>query len=201
MKEQVPVKRPLLAIPVLCATAFMVGACTGPGQPSSAPSSTTTAPSTGTATSSTPAAGPLAAVNPCSLLTPSQLPQHQLGQGAYSSPADGVRQCQWQRLNAAGSVVDDSAYILSAAIYDHTSLQTINETGNTTASYQPFGQHQARLAKDTHPGSGTCEVQISASNTTALTILVDPLLGDINYACTVVEQAAPIMVANLPANW
>ena len=154
-----------------------------------------------TATSSATAAGPLTNVNPCSLLTPSQLPQHKLDQGTYSSPADGVRQCEWQRLNTSNGQVDTSAYVLSAAVYDDTSLQNLNETGNTTAPYQAFGQHQARLAKNTDPASNTCEVQISASSATALTISVDPLLGNIDYACTVVEQAAPILVANLPANW
>lgn len=195
-------KRPLSAIPILCTTAFLIGACSGSSQPTSAPAPPTTATTTSsTTTTRTTAAEPLATVNPCSLLTPTQLPQHKLGQGAYSSPADGVRQCEWQRLNTSSGAVDTSAYVLSAAIFDDTSLQNLNETGNTTTPYQSFGQHQARLAKNTNPASNTCEVQISASNATALTISVDPLLGNIDYACTVVEQAAPILIANLPANW
>jgi hypothetical protein len=101
--------------------------------------------------------------------------------------------------------VDTGAYVLSAAIFGETSLENLNETGNTTAPYQPpghpFGQHQARLAKNTNPASNTCEVQISASSATVLTVSVDPLLGNIDYACTVVEQAAPILVVNLPENW
>lgn len=198
-------KRPLLAIPVVCATAFLAVACSGSTQPSSAPAPTTVPSMTitigTTTTSSAPVAGPLATVNPCSLLTPAQLPQHKLGQGVNHTPADGVRTCDWERLDTSSGQVDDSAYNLNAAIYDDTSLQNINETGNTTTAYQSFGQHQARLAKSTDPASNTCEVQISASDTTALTISVDPLLGSIDYACTVVEQAAPILVANLPANW
>ena len=195
-------KRLLLVVSVVCATALLVSACSDSNQSSSPPSSTTIATSaSNTTTRSAAASGPLATVNPCSLLTSSQLPQHQLGQGAYSSPADGVRQCEWQRLDTSSGAVDTSAYVLSAAIYDNTSLQNLNETGNATAPYQPFGQHQARLAKNTNPASNTCEVQISASNDTALTVSVDPLLGGIDYACTVAEQAAPILVANLPEHW
>jgi hypothetical protein len=202
VKEQIPVKRLLLAISVVCATAFLVGACSGSSQSSSNPSSTTIATSGSTTTSrSAAAAGPLATVNPCSLLTSSQLPQHQLGHGAYSSPADGVRQCEWQHLDTSSGAADTSAYVLSAAIYDNTGLQNLNETGNTTAPYQSFGQHQARLAKNTNPASNTCEVQISASNATALTVSVDPLLGNIDYACIVLGQAAPILVSNLPEKW
>lgn len=92
-------------------------------------------------------------------------------------------------------------YILSASVYDNTSLQHLNETGNTTAPYPSVDQHQALLAKNTNPASNTCEVQISASNTTALTISVDPLIENIDYACTIAEQATSVLVANLPKSW
>jgi hypothetical protein len=194
--------RLFLVVPILCATTCASGACSNSNQLPSAPSSATvTTAATSVTTSGASAAKPLANVNPCSLLTPTQLPQHQLGQGAYSAPADGVRQCEWQRLNTSSGAVDTSAYILSAAIYDKTSLRNINETNNTTEAYDHFGQHQALLAKNTNSASNTCEVQISASDSTTLTISVDPLVGNIEYACTIVEQAAPVLVANLPANW
>lgn len=188
--------RQVIAVPLLLAATLALGACSSP-TPHSTPAASTAPPSAGSTTTSGNGSNPdpLAAVNPCSLLTPGQLTQHNLIADS-SGKEIGARFCSWRRPESSTDPTNLQGYVLSVNIYDHNGLNEFNKGTYVVTPYQTLNNYQTELEKD--PVSQDCQVSIAITATSRVDIDAIPSNGRMDTACTIAEGAAPVIAQNLP---
>ncbi len=190
--------RQLFAVPLLLAATITLGACSSPTQDPTPATSTDSSPAgSSTATSGSSNADPLASVDPCSLLTPSQLTQHNLAADSSGEEA-GARFCSWRRPETSTDPNNLQGYVLRVNIYDHNGLNDFNKGSYTITPYQSLNNHQAELEKNS--ADQTCEVSIAITASSRVDIDALPSNGRLDSACTIAEGAAPVIAQNLPAS-
>jgi len=163
---------PLLAVVVVAGCANAVA-----GSPAA---------TTGSPTSATdpPSAGPSAAIDPCTLLTGTEI--HQLG--LLSSGRDtsaGARSCSWHK---AGQ------YTVGAGVFDQVGLAQLSNVGRTITSH-PVGSHDGRQVLSQEGG---CGVYLQITKTSIVDIVVVDALGD-TQSCQLADQYATLIEQKLPA--
>jgi hypothetical protein len=134
------------------------------------------------------AAAKLAAIDPCTLLTPAQIDQYGLRKKEVGELA-GARQCGWSHPS------DDhgkGGYAVGPAIRDHQGLRDINTDGYTMTD-QPVGRHQGRQAQQ--DGDAGCLVSIGVTESARVDIAA---AGEPGTACQVANQFATLMEPLLP---
>ena len=183
-----------MTFPLVFAAALAMAGCSLQNPVDPAATTTTTS-----ATPDTPP-GPLASVDPCSLLSPDQQHQHGMTQDDAGQQA-GVRFCQWQKpsTNSSSDPANPNGFEVVVNIYDHNGLNDFNKAGLTIAPHDPVDQHQAELIKDTKVHD--CIIGIATSDTSRIEIGADPNSGDTDHACSLAEQELPLILDNLPGGW
>lgn len=177
---------PVIALAILATLALSGCATSTPGAAST--TSRTTRPST--TPSSTTAAGPLANVDPCSLLDPAVISQNQLHPDK-SGIGPGTRYCRWD----TGTTANGIEYNIAINVYDHAGLDQLSTIGFTVSNY-PVGKHSGRVSKDTV--GGTCAVSIGVTTTSRVDVVGVDGAGDETRACGVATAVAPSVEQKLP---
>lgn len=182
----------MLVLPLLVVAVIGLSACSAPqpGSPTAEPSTATSVPAT-SAPSSTAGADPLASVDPCSLLTASELSGNGLRPGKTVT-APGGRACRWERPDD-GATID--GYVLQVIIYDTAGIDQLNTQGGTVSDYS-VGKYQGKLFQDTV--GNACIVSLGTSGTSRVDIYVGSRLG-LATGCTLVKGVAPAIVSHFPA--
>lgn len=190
MRKSLATTATLVALVALAATSC-TSTTTGNPAATTGPTRTTDAPGSGSTSAANPTgADPLAAIDPCSLLSPETVSKNQLTQGE-PEPEPGARTCSWAKKADANS----AGYSVTIGIYDHMGLNQIN-TDNVTIEDHPVGHHQGRLVQFT--ALGTCRVAMAVTDTSRVDVLGVSGGGDLNVACTVANTVAPSVESKLP---
>lgn len=189
--------RNMFVLSALGIAAVVVSACSSntAGSPAPATSAPIAPPASNTqsagAPSSSAANDPLAATDPCTLLDASVISQNQLSSGK-SATGPGVRECRWDKSADSSS----AGYLVTIGIYDHAGLDDLSTAG-FIVSNNPVGSHQGRLSKDT--AGHTCDVSLGISKTSRVDIGGVDGAGNLDAACVVATQIAPLVEQKLPA--
>lgn len=154
----------------------------------------TAAPSGGSPTSAagspTSASASLAAVQPCDLLSDSEVSQNHLtAEGPKSG--NGARSCTW----TDDSFDDGLGYVLGADLRDSQGVDSYNKDGFSVTT-TTVGHHQAILAKGTT--TTLCDVTIGVSPTSRVDLSVNTGSSDVSQSCTLVERYAQLIEPKLP---
>lgn len=181
----------MVALPMIAVAIIGLSACSSqqPGGPM-ATTSTTSAP-TSTTTGDGTNASPLASVDPCSLITQSEIASNGYQPGQTATAPDG-RACRWEKPDN-GATVD--GYVLEIIIYDKLGLDQLNTSGGTVSDYS-VGDRHGKLYQAT--SLNTCDVALSTSSSSRIDINVNSRLG-IATGCTLAKQIAPAVVSHLPS--
>lgn len=184
------VKGRVAALPACLVLLLGVAACA-----SSTPGTGTAAPGSpvGTAPSSAPtssAGAPLAAVQPCDLLSDTEVSQHHLTDEGPKN-GNGARSCTW----SDDSFDDGLGYVLGADIRDDQGLDSYNKDGFSITNIT-IDNHQAILAKGTT--TTLCDITIGVSPTSRVDLSVNTGSSDLNQSCTLVKQYAQLIEPRLP---
>jgi hypothetical protein len=137
------------------------------------------------------AAAQLAAIQPCDLLSSSQVSQNGLTSEGSSS-GSGARSCKWKNTTADSGF----GYVVSANIRDQQGISDINTDG-VTVTNDPIGKHQARQAKDSDGGDG-CMVSIAVTDSSRVDVQANDGNSDLNQASQLANQFATLIEPQLP---
>lgn len=138
----------------------------------------------GKATASTSAEA--AKVDPCKLLTSEDLGKLSLEAPGEVKRISGAPGCDWNLTTSGG---------LSIVANNDKSIDELNFTDGTVEDTSIAGM-RAKLVREL-VGPGDCGVSLASSSTTSVTIAATKP-RDTEAACQVVQQAAPLVLANLP---
>ena len=179
----------MLALPLVAAAAIVgLSACSSQDQGNPVGTSTTaTAPATSSASGGTS----LASVDPCSLLTQTQVQNNGLMAGQTVTAANG-RGCRWVRPDSGSSV---DGYNIQIVIYNTLGLDQLVTTGGQVSDY-PVGKYQGKLFQDS--SLNNCVVSVGTSSTSRVDIYVNSSVS-LAQGCSLVKEVAPKVVANFPA--
>jgi hypothetical protein len=179
----------MLALPLIAVAIVGLSACSSqnPGNPV-ASNTTSAAPTSGGSTSDGTS---LASVDPCSLLTQTQLQNNGLMAGQTVTAAGG-RACRWVRPDDGSSI---DGYNIQVVIYNQSGLDQLVTTGGQVSNY-PVDKYQGKLFQDN--SLNNCVVSVGTSNTSRVDIYVNSSVG-IAQGCSLVKEVAPKVVANFPA--
>jgi hypothetical protein len=182
----------MLALPLIAAAIVGLSACSSqnPGSPQANGSASSA--SQPTSSSSTSGASPLASVDPCTLITQTQVTNNGLLPGK-SVNAPGGRACRWVRSDSGTATVD--GYDIQVVIYDTTGIDQLNTVGGTVSDIS-VGKYQSKLFQDN--SDNDCLVSVPTAGSSRVDIGVVSSLG-ITQGCKLVQQVAPKVVANFPA--
>lgn len=175
---------------VALATTGCASTTTGTPAAITGPTQTSRPSSTGAARTANPTgAGPLASVDPCSLLSQETATQNQLTPGAPEKEV-GARTCHWDK----NADENSAGYSLSVGIYDDAGLSQLN-TQDIITNY-PVGHHQGRL--DKYTDLGTCKVALGVTDNSMVVVLGVDGGGALDNACKVATKFAPLVEPKLP---
>jgi hypothetical protein len=179
----------MLVLPMIAAAIVGLCACSSqnPGNPV-ASNTTSAQPTSGGSTSSGTS---LASVDPCSLITQTQVTSNGLMAG-QSVNAPGGRACRWVAPDSGSTI---NGYDLQVVIYDQAGLDKLNTTGDTVSDYT-VGKYQGKLLQDT--SLSNCIVSLGTTSTSRIDIYVNSSSG-MDQSCQLVKEVAPKVVANFPA--
>ncbi|HEX3779678.1 MAG TPA: DUF3558 family protein [Pseudonocardiaceae bacterium] len=172
------------------AAGVVVSACSG--QTTGNPTPTTSSSGSAPTSSASSNADPLAAVDPCSLISKALVTQNVLQQDPTPS-VPGGRGCRWTRPDD-GSTPNPS-YTLDVDIYDTSGLSGMNTQGMQVSS-NPIGNRPGRLLQDTTLGS--CLLGIAVTSTSRVDIDANAAAGDITTSCKLVSEISQAVAPNLP---
>jgi hypothetical protein len=179
----------LVVLPVVMTALFGLVACsnTTPGAAVTPPAGTATSANT---PSSTASGSGLAAMQPCDLLSSTELSQNGLTSNGPST-GSGARSCRWDN-NAYDNGL---GYTIGADIRDSQGLKDINTVGYTLSD-DPIGHHQAKQAQQIN-GDG-CFVSISVTTTSRVDVPASTGAADVNQSCVLANQYAKLIEPKLP---
>jgi hypothetical protein len=140
--------------------------------------------------SSTASASGLAAMQPCDLLTSTELSQNGLTSNG-SSTGSGARSCRWDNIAYDNGL----GYTIGADVRDSQGLNDFNTDGYSLKD-DPIGRHQAKQAQQTN-GDG-CIVTIGVTTTSRLDVTANTGAADINQSCVLANQYAKLIEPKLP---
>jgi hypothetical protein len=174
---------------VVVTALFGLVACSNstPGTAVTPPAGTTTSTNTSSSTSS---GSGLAAMQPCDLLTSTELSQNGLTSKG-SSTGSGARSCRWQNTDYDNGL----GYAVGADIRDQQGIKDINTDGYSITD-DPIGHHQAKEAQQTN-GDG-CIVIIGVTTTSRVDVSANTGAADINQSCVLANQYAKLIELKLP---
>jgi hypothetical protein len=180
----------LAVLPLAAVFALGLAACTSSTQgtgtavpPSPAGSSSASSPS------STASASGTASLQPCNLLTSTEVSENELsGQGTTND--GGVRGCDWANKTADGGL----GYAMEVAIRDSQGLADITTSGNTITN-DPVGSHQGKQVQDSV--AGACFVAIGVTAKSRIDVLGSASNGNMSESCTIANKYAKIVEAKL----
>jgi hypothetical protein len=172
--------RLLFAVAVLAAVA---GCATATATP---PPRTATSTTSVGATTTRPAVGPLASVDPCTLLTDAQAAAAHLTKKGPQVMV-GIRDCAWHY--QATDPTQDFAVVIG--IDDHRGLADLNFHGEQTKQLTVQGYP----AMQDFNGLAVCSVLIGTSSTSNVSVGVS---ADVQRSCTLANAFVPLVMSNLP---
>jgi hypothetical protein len=179
-------------LPALLAVALVgVPGCTTTvaGNPRSAAQREAGHTASGSQTSQDNAAARLAAIDPCSLLSPAQLDQYGLRKRDSGSLA-GARTCSWGHAVGANG---KGGFVVGPAIWDGQGIRDLNTNGYSVTDVA-VGKHPARQAAQ--PGGDGCFVAIGVTDSARVDVIAS---GDPGQACDLANQFAKLIEPQLPA--
>jgi hypothetical protein len=180
----------MLALPMVAVAIVGLSACSSQ-QPGNATASTSTTSAPTSASTGGTSASPLASVDPCSLITQSEISSNGYQPGQTANAPDG-RACRWERPDDGATV---NGYVLEIIIYDGLGLSQLNTSGGTVTDFS-VANYQGKLYQATK--LNTCDAALPTSSTSRIDINVNSRLG-IDTGCTLAKQIAPAVVSHLPA--
>lgn len=139
--------------------------------------------------SSNPNSSALAAIQPCSVLTSSEISRNGLSD-QEASTGSGARSCTWSN----NSFDNGAGYALEVDIRDSQGLKDINTDGYAITD-DSVGGHRGKQAQQTS-GAG-CFVSIGVSPTSRVDVSAETS-ADVNQACTLANQYAKLIEPKLP---
>jgi hypothetical protein len=145
------------------------------------PAATTGSPSSAT---EPPSAGPSAAIDPCALLTDTEIQQLGLLPSGRDTIVD-ARSCSWHK---AGQ------YTIGAGIFDHVGLAQLSKVGRTITNYS-VGSHDGRQVLSQEAG---CGIYLQITKTSIVDIVAVDALGD-TQSCQLADRYAKLIEPRLPA--
>jgi hypothetical protein len=167
-------------LPLLAATIALVATgCSAPAGGSPAP--TTDPPAS---VSASPTSGVSAAIDPCALLTGSEIQQFGLQPNGRDT-AGGGRACSWYK---------NLQYTVGIEVFDHAGLAQLSTTGRTITDH-PVGSHDGRLVLST---GGGCGVFLAITKTSMVDVDTAGSPSD-TQSCQLAEQYATFVEPRLPA--
>lgn len=182
---------------VLAAAVFGLVACTsstdGGANPSSGGGQTTTGSGGGGTTTTSGGGGgsPLAALQPCNLVSGSEQTQLQVSQ-SQSGTESGARYCAWQRpVDASGQ----NGYVVSVDLRDSQGMDSVN-TGGYDVTSETVGKHQGKQLKAT--ASAGCIVVIGVSATSRVDVTATDGTATTS-SCQIANQLANVVEPQLPS--
>lgn len=177
---------------LLAVTLLGVSGCTAMSAGNPLPPKSTeggpTTPTTGGASSTSDAAATLAAIDPCSLLTQTQLDQYGLRR-RDSGDVAGARTCSWDH---PADVQGKGSFNLKPGIWDRQGLKDINTRGYSLADVV-IGRHQARQAAQA--GGNGCFIAIGVTESSRVDVAAS---GDPGQGCVLANQFATLIEPQLP---
>jgi Protein of unknown function (DUF3558) len=179
----------LVVLPVMMAALMGLAACTN-NTPGNAVTSSTETSTSANSPSSTASGSGLAAIQPCDLLTSTELSQNSLTSNGATT-GSGARSCSW----------DDNAYdnglgyTAEADVRDSQGLNDFNTAGYSLSD-DPIGRHQAKQARQTN-GDG-CIVSIGVTTTSRVDVTANTGAADINQSCALANKYAKLIEPKLP---
>jgi hypothetical protein len=179
----------MLALPLIAAAVVGLSACSSQQGTPVAVGTTPTAP---TSSSSASVGAALASVDPCTLLTQTQVKNNSLTAGQTVAAANG-RGCRWVRPDDGSSI---DGYNVQIVIYNKLGLDQLVTTGGEVSDY-PVGKYQGKLFQDN--SLNNCVVSVATSNTSRVDIYVNSSVS-LAQGCSLVKEVAPKVVANFPAS-
>jgi hypothetical protein len=182
------VKGRFTVLPAGLAVLLGLVACT-----SSTPGTGTVAPPVSSPISSAPttaAGASLATIQPCDLLTSTDVSQHHLNSDGPTT-GNGARSCSW----SDDSYDDGLGYELGVDIRDSQGINDYNGEG-FSVSDATIGRHKAILARGT--ADDLCDITIGVTQTSRVDISVNTGAADVNQSCTLVERYAQLIEPKLP---
>lgn len=160
----------LAALPLVALAALVIAGCgdSVAGTPAAQPKPTTTAVT--------------ASINPCALLTGSDIRQL----GVVSQGADtlaGSRGCSWTKTGQ---------YTVGFSVWDHVSINQIDSHGNLISNHR-VGSHDGRQYQG---ANGGCAVSMAITSSSSIDVTVN---GDPIEECQLADQFAVLIEPRLPA--
>jgi hypothetical protein len=179
----------LVVLPVMVAALVGLAACTS-GTPGNAVTSSTGTSTSANTPSSTASGSGLAAMQPCDLLTSTELSQNGLTSTGPKT-GSGARSCGWQNIAYDNGL----GYAIGADVRDSQGLNDFNTDGYSLTD-DPIGHHQAKQAQQTN-GDG-CIVSIGVTTTSRVDVTANTGASDINQSCVLANQYAKLIESKLP---
>lgn len=181
----------MLALPLMAVATLGLSACSSQN-PGNAQATGSTSSASQPTSSTTSGGTSLASVDPCSLITQTQVTNNGLQPGQTVN-APGGRACRWHRPDDSTTVVD--GYNIQVVIYDHAGIDQFNTSGGTVSDYS-VGKYQGKLFQ--WDANNSCFISVPTSSSSRVDISVVAGLG-IDQGCKLVKQVAPKVVSNFPA--
>jgi hypothetical protein len=178
----------LVVLPVMAAL-MGLAACNNSTPGNAVTSSTGTSTSTNSPSSTASGSG-LAAIQPCDLLTSTELSQNGLTSNGPST-GSGARRCRWDNIAYDNGL----GYTIGADVRDGQGLKDFNTAGYSLND-DPIGRHQAKQAQQTN-GDG-CIVSIGVTTTSRVDVLASNGAADVNQSCALANQYAKLIEPKLP---
>jgi hypothetical protein len=176
----------LLARAVLpvAAGALLLAGCTSTQTGTASPAnSESTAPSTGVSSSAGPGGGTTASLEPCTLLTASDVSSYSTFGEAKEQKLGKSRDCRYQHKTASAS---DEGLIIGVSIRDDAPLDSVNDTGNGVKDLQVNGR-KAKEASSNDPLG--CTVALGVGDTARVDVNVTAV-NTVEKACQIAEDVA-----------
>jgi hypothetical protein len=179
----------LVVLPVVVIALFGLVACSNntPGTAVTPPAGTSTSANT---PSSAASGSGLAAMQPCDLLTSTELSQNGLTSTGPET-GSGARSCGWDNNAYANGL----GYTLGTAIRDKQGIKDINSDGYSISD-DPIGHHQAKELRTTN--GDLCAVVLGVTATSRVDVSVNTGAADINQSCVLANQYAKLIEPKLP---
>jgi hypothetical protein len=166
---------PLLAVAIALATAGCSPVSGSPG-PTTDPSASASAP---------PTSAVSAAIDPCALLTGSDVQQLGLRPNGRDT-AGGGRACSWYK---------NLQYTAGIEVFDHSGLDQLSTIGRTITDH-PVGSHAGRLVLSVNGGG--CGVFLQITRTSMVDVDTAGGLTD-SQMCQLADHYAKLIEPRLPA--
>jgi len=168
-------------VPLLAVVVVVVTGCANAvaGSPAA-----TTDPSVSVSATDRASVGPSAAIDPCTLLTGTEIQQLGLLPSGRDTAAGG-RACSWHKTGQ---------YSVGIEVFDHAGLDQLSTVGRTITNH-PVGAHDGRLVLSQ---GGGCGVYLQLTPTSIVVVDTAGVLTD-TQSCQLADQYATLIEQKLPA--